>query len=328
MPKDLLFNLQKIYMVLAGKRWLQLPTAWYAVGVGGSHEIGAVEADFESENNITCETPYTVLFQNNSKGADDVIWYFGDGTTSNEQNPSHEYTSEGVYTVKLRIMSSCGEDSISKIDFVSLDKDNPCILTMQSNTTIMSNSCNGVLFDDGGSDGNYMNASDSYVLISPDNATSVGIKFTEFNVEQGITNCEFDYLSLYDGSDATAAVLGQFCDNKLPDYSETILSSGSSMFIHLHADGFENRKGFRLEWSCEKTISGIDESSIDEISLFPNPATNDLYYNFSDLASFQTGVIYNSKGVRMSNIAIFEKEGVIDVSNFPSGVLFFETDRR
>jgi len=51
------------------------------------------------------------------KSTGDIIswhWDFGDGTTSNEQNPLHQYTSLGTYTVTLTIQTTSGSDSISK----------------------------------------------------------------------------------------------------------------------------------------------------------------------------------------------------------------------
>lgn len=44
-------------------------------------------------------------------GSGTVSWDFGDGNTSNDMNPSHEYTTNGNYTVSLTVMDSCGNDS-------------------------------------------------------------------------------------------------------------------------------------------------------------------------------------------------------------------------
>lgn len=41
------------------------------------------------------------------------LWDFGDGTTSVEKNPLHTYQKEGVYTVKLNIISSLGAQGIA-----------------------------------------------------------------------------------------------------------------------------------------------------------------------------------------------------------------------
>jgi len=46
-------------------------------------------------------------------------WDFGDGFTSDEQNPSHTYTTGGVYTVSLTITSDYGSNTIVKTDYIS-----------------------------------------------------------------------------------------------------------------------------------------------------------------------------------------------------------------
>ena len=45
--------------------------------------------------------PVTIRFFNNSSGADSYLWDFGDGNTSTEENPEHEYTAFGEYQVSL-----------------------------------------------------------------------------------------------------------------------------------------------------------------------------------------------------------------------------------
>lgn len=55
-----------------------------------------------------------VTFTNSSTGNDDVLWDFGDGNTSTEDSPVHEYDADGVYTVTLIISNICGADTFSQ----------------------------------------------------------------------------------------------------------------------------------------------------------------------------------------------------------------------
>lgn len=57
---------------------------------------------------------YTVIFQNTSLFATSYLWSFGDGETSTETNPTHNYTTEGFYEVTLTATNELGNDSISK----------------------------------------------------------------------------------------------------------------------------------------------------------------------------------------------------------------------
>jgi len=49
-------------------------------------------------------------------------WDFGDGQTSNEQNPMHLYTSEGTYTVSLTVKNSFGTDTKTRKDLITVGK--------------------------------------------------------------------------------------------------------------------------------------------------------------------------------------------------------------
>lgn len=54
-----------------------------------------------------------VEFTNQSSNYDDLSWFFGDGSTSSEENPSHTYAEAGTYDVTLIASSaSCGSDTL------------------------------------------------------------------------------------------------------------------------------------------------------------------------------------------------------------------------
>lgn len=60
--------------------------------------------------------PATVIFQDRSLGANIISWFweFGDGQTSNERNPTHEYPDDGCtgYQVQLTISNGSVTDTI------------------------------------------------------------------------------------------------------------------------------------------------------------------------------------------------------------------------
>ena len=49
------------------------------------------------------------------------FWNFGDGQTSNTQNPSVTYTRPGIYSVSLTVQNSIGKDSITKTNYIVVD---------------------------------------------------------------------------------------------------------------------------------------------------------------------------------------------------------------
>jgi len=75
-------------------------------------------ADF-SAIPIEGTVPLLVQFADQSIGIVDTwSWNFGDGATSNEQNPSHLYTSIGTYTVTLIVSGPGGTDSRTRTDYI------------------------------------------------------------------------------------------------------------------------------------------------------------------------------------------------------------------
>jgi PKD repeat protein len=49
----------------------------------------------------------SVAFENQSEHAENFIWNFGDGSTSNEVNPTHSYNQTGFYNVRLEGSNIC-----------------------------------------------------------------------------------------------------------------------------------------------------------------------------------------------------------------------------
>ena len=64
--------------------------------------------------------PLTVQFtdESNVLGAYQWYWEFGDGLTSSGQNPSHTYTQDGLYTVRLTVTGTGGPDMAEKADYI------------------------------------------------------------------------------------------------------------------------------------------------------------------------------------------------------------------
>ncbi len=74
------------------------------------HASNGVTANFTNTLPTGCSLPVTISFTNTSSGSGTLsyLWDFGDGFTSTLQNPTHTYTSQGSFTVSLRVTSSTG----------------------------------------------------------------------------------------------------------------------------------------------------------------------------------------------------------------------------
>ncbi|MCD6066623.1 MAG: Microbial collagenase precursor [Bacteroidetes bacterium] len=61
-----------------------------------------------------------VSFQSLSQYENNYLWKFGDGNTSNQQNPTHTYNAAGVYDVTLIVFGDGGSDTLVGIDSVTV----------------------------------------------------------------------------------------------------------------------------------------------------------------------------------------------------------------
>ncbi|MBD3225483.1 MAG: PKD domain-containing protein [Caldithrix sp.] len=92
--------------------------AFNAVNTGGGTQPPS--AEFTADVTEGC-APLTVSFTDQSSGEiDSWNWDFGDGNTSTAQNPSHEYTSPGTYTVSLTVSGPDGSDTETKTDYITV----------------------------------------------------------------------------------------------------------------------------------------------------------------------------------------------------------------
>ncbi|WP_343703411.1 PKD domain-containing protein [Chitinophaga sp.] len=86
------------------------------------------QIDFTANTTSSCSTPLPVTFYSSGPAGLTYTWDFGDpasgaANTSAEQNPSHEYTQEGRYTVTLvaRTAEGC-EAVVTKQSYIVIEK--------------------------------------------------------------------------------------------------------------------------------------------------------------------------------------------------------------
>lgn len=101
--------------------YLSTAYAWDAVGVTGTISCSvAPTAGFNAANTKPCDG--TVQFKDLSAGTPTSwAWDFGDGQTATTQNPSHTYTADGTYTVKLTATNANGNTSDTKTSYVTIE---------------------------------------------------------------------------------------------------------------------------------------------------------------------------------------------------------------
>lgn len=168
-------------------------------------------------------------------------WDFGDGATSNLQNPTHQYTAPGVYTVKLTASNTNGNDTYTQVNAVIISATDACMPLTGEGLTLTE--CNTTLKDNGGA-GNYSNNTNSFVTIAPTGATSLDMTVNEFALENNN-----DYIKLYDGPDTNATLIGTYSGTSLTVGSNITFNSGAATIYH-YSNGSVALAGFDFAFAC------------------------------------------------------------------------------
>jgi len=96
--------------------------------------------------------------------------------------------------------------------------------------------------EDGSSPDNYLPATSCSWLIQPTDTslTNILLDFSFLDTEAGM-----DIISIYDGPDAEAELLGEYSGNEIPG---TIYTSSNTVFITFQADGQNEKNGWKLSY--------------------------------------------------------------------------------
>lgn len=100
--------------------------------MGSASAADSPSANFTS-NTTNGSTPLSVQFNDTSTGSPTSwYWNFGDGKTSTEQSPAHNYTKNGNYSVSLTVTNVAGSDSLTKSNYITVS---PTVNTSKTSGT-------------------------------------------------------------------------------------------------------------------------------------------------------------------------------------------------
>lgn len=120
----------------------------------------------------------------------------------------------------------------------------PMITLGQGGNTIVS--CGGILTDPGAGSNYPDNANITQTICSGVPNQCVTLSFTSFNTE-----ATFDRLSIYDGVDANAELLGVFSGTTIPQPVASSTNSSGCLTLVFNSNGFVNSSGFQANLFCD-----------------------------------------------------------------------------
>lgn len=85
----------------------------------------------------------------------------------------------------------------------------------------------------------------------------VELTFTHMNIEPGLTDCEYDNVTVYNGPSAASTVLGTYCGISAP---LPIISTSSRITLIFQSDNDITFSGFMASYAAVDT-SAIDSGS-------------------------------------------------------------------
>lgn len=144
-------------------------------------------------------------------------------------------------------------------------------LINNSTTPTTLTSATGSLFDSGGASGNYSSVERKIWVIQPNNAGTITLNFSSFNLED-----TWDYLYIYDGNNVFSPLIGSYTGTNSPG---TITSSGGSITIEFRSDCATTAAGWGLSWTSVTPDIVPPSTTVSPIN---NWATADFTASFTD----------------------------------------------
>ncbi|HMA77282.1 MAG TPA: PKD domain-containing protein [Candidatus Krumholzibacteriaceae bacterium] len=213
------------------------------------------------------EVPLTVAFTDEStNNPTSWSWDFGDGATSTAQNPSHEYTAVGTYTVSLTATNTYGSDSETKTDYITVTEEAVSEKAYALSDIAVTGSVSGDYTNTFSSDNSYETITEVAYTGHPRKTYSYLEHKWDFNVASG-TNPTF-YLEAYrpsssDGDDFSF----EYTTNGTDYYSlVTVASSTEQVYSATLPDGTSGSLTVRVT-DTQRNWGGTsnDDIVIDEM---------------------------------------------------------------
>ncbi len=201
-------------------------------------------------------------------------------------------------------------------------------------TTLPARTCNGTtnfntevhasISDGSESENNYLPQTNCSWLVRPTFVSGYAVSFRSFNLKKG------DFVDIYDATTSPATLWNRFDIYNMPTYNVYNINF-SKMKVNFVADNWEEGTGFELEYYAILNLA--NNSGIEELTLYPNPANDFITVKFSDSESdIISCKIFDITGKLLQEESIDHNGGEsvknFDVSNLASGLYLFQLETK
>jgi hypothetical protein len=207
----------------------------------------------------------------------------------------HRLMAPGTYNFTFSIAGAPSKT----INNVQVVKNQTTILDVQINQGyLMKNGtievCSGSFYDAGGQTGNYNNSEDYVFTIKPASSQcKIKVQFLSFDVQSQAT-CSYDYLSVFDGTNTSAPLLGKYCGTNSPGNVVAINADGALTF-QFHSNTSTTRPGWMAKINCLAQQSIVLNSGWNGLSAFVQPENPDIEALFGPIMN-QIVIIQSTNG--------------------------------
>jgi len=286
-----------------------------------------------------------IQFANMSYNADQYLWDFGDGDTSDVQNPIHTYESEGDYIVTLIASGPFGSDTASEMIHIcelatanfTIDQDN------WGTVTFTNLSENAISYYWDFDNGDFSIAENPVYQYHEDGTYIVTLVaqrgYCSDTIHQQVDVCIFptaDFVYSQDGNTIHFTSMCTKTDSVFWNFDD---GYASSLENPIHTYNLENEYIVTLiafnDCGSDTIYETIQVSAIEKfdknefIKVFPNPAKDIIYIQFTNLNEQEiTLEILNLNGQKIlqQDQRYIDNDQIIDLnlSSQPEGIYFLK----
>ncbi len=285
------------------------------------HPIGVITSDFTASDTLI-NPSNSINFYDNSYSDSIVAWQWtfqgGEPSTSEEQNPMNIiYYQSGYYDVSLTVTDSSGSTATTtKTGYVK-------VLNPTNMQNITDTTCSALFYDSGGPNNNYNDNEDIIMTFVPaTNNTIIHAQFVEFNIENSL-GCHTDYLSVFNGGDTTAELIGKYCGTQIP--KTFVGSNEGSLTFYFHSNDTINLSGWKALITCDTNV-GIVKYDKPELIMYPNPAINTVFIQTGEPMTILT--ITDISGQKLLYKRVSGNHISLALSNFSNGIYIIKIDTK